>query len=42
MPSKNGTTQIDHLIVPPYSMFIVETKSKKCWIFGGGKEEYIA
>lgn len=34
IPSKNGTTQIDHLIVSNYGVFIVETKNKKGWIFG--------
>jgi len=34
IPSKNGTTQIDHLIVSPYGVFIVETKNIKGWIFG--------
>ncbi|MDJ0779150.1 MAG: NERD domain-containing protein [Gammaproteobacteria bacterium] len=34
IPAKNGTTQIDHLLVSPYGLFIVETKNKKGWIFG--------
>ncbi len=34
IPSKNGTTQIDHLLVSHYGLFIVETKNKKGWIFG--------
>ena len=34
IPSKNGTTQIDHLLVSEYGLFIVETKNKKGWIFG--------
>ncbi|MCW9708971.1 NERD domain-containing protein [Fodinibius salsisoli] len=34
IPSENGTTQIDHLLVSPYGLFIVETKNKKGWIFG--------
>ncbi len=28
-PSSNGTTQIDHLIVSVYGLFIVETKNKR-------------
>ncbi len=32
--AKNGTTQIDHLLVSPYGLFIVETKNIKGWIFG--------
>jgi len=38
LPSKNGTTQIDHLLVSPYGLFIVETKNKKGWIFGSENE----
>jgi restriction system protein len=34
LPSNNGTAQIDHLLVSPYGLFIVETKNKKGWIFG--------
>lgn len=34
IPARNGTTQIDHLLVSPYGVFIVETKNLKGWIFG--------
>lgn len=34
IPGKNGTTQIDHLLVSEYGLFIVETKNRKGWIFG--------
>ena len=34
LSSKNGTTQIDHLVVSVYGLFIVETKNRKGWIFG--------
>ncbi len=34
IPSKNGTTQIDHLLVSPFGVFIIETKNFKGWIFG--------
>ena len=34
VPGKSGTTQIDHLIVSVYGLFIVETKNKTGWIFG--------
>ena len=34
IPSSKGTTQIDHLLVSPYGLFIVETKNIKGWIFG--------
>jgi len=38
LPSNNGTTQIDHLIISIYGLFIVETKNKKGWIFGSEKQ----
>ncbi|TVR34081.1 MAG: NERD domain-containing protein [Balneolaceae bacterium] len=38
IPSKNGTTQIDHLLVSPFGLFIVETKNKRGWIFGSGNQ----
>jgi len=34
IPSKHGTTQIDHIIVSRFGIFIVETKNYKGWIFG--------
>ncbi|MBP6236752.1 MAG: NERD domain-containing protein [Saprospiraceae bacterium] len=39
LPSKNGTTQIDHLIISVYGVFIVETKNKKGWIFGSENQD---
>ena len=38
LPSKNGTTQIDHLVVSVYGLFIVETKNKSGWIFGAEEQ----
>lgn len=29
-----GSTQIDHLFVSPFGLFVVETKNYKGWIFG--------
>jgi len=34
LPTENGTTQIDHIIVSIYGVFVVETKNMKGWIFG--------
>lgn len=34
-----GTTQIDHIVVSPYGIFIVETKNYKGWIFGHPNSE---
>lgn len=39
LPSNNGTTQIDHLIVSVYGLFIVETKNKSGWIFGSENQQ---
>ncbi len=35
LPTEDGTTQIDHVIVSRYGIFVVETKNMKGWIFGG-------
>ena len=34
IPSRNGTTQIDHVIISPFGLFVVETKNLKGWIYG--------
>jgi len=34
LPSKSGTTQIDHVIVSRYGVFVVEAKNYSGWIFG--------
>jgi len=34
IPTQNGTTQIDHIIVSQYGIFVIETKNMKGWIFG--------
>lgn len=34
IPSRNGTTQIDHLVLSRYGIFIAEIKNIKGWIFG--------
>ena len=38
LPSNEGTTQIDHIFVSVYGVFVVETKNMKGWIFGGEKQ----
>lgn len=35
LPTPDGTTQIDHIFVSQYGIFVVETKNMKGWIFGG-------
>lgn len=32
--SSNGTTQIDHIVVSQFGVFIIETKNTNGWIFG--------
>ena len=34
LPTSYGTTQIDHIVVSPYGIFVIETKNYKGWIFG--------
>jgi len=38
IPSKNGTTQIDHVLVSVFGIFVIETKNMQGWIFGGEKD----
>lgn len=35
----NGTTQIDHILLSPYGIFVIETKNYKGWIFGSEKQK---
>ncbi|OHX68621.1 hypothetical protein NH26_18640 [Flammeovirga pacifica] len=39
---KNGssTTQIDHIVISRYGLFVIETKNYKGWIFGRDYQEY--
>ncbi len=34
LPTKNGTTQIDHILVADTGIFVIETKHYSGWIFG--------
>lgn len=34
LPTDKGTTQIDHVLVSRFSIFVIETKNMKGWIFG--------
>jgi restriction system protein len=34
IPSKSGTTQVDHILISRFGVFIIETKNKGGWIFG--------
>jgi restriction system protein len=33
-PDGKGTTQIDHVVVSRYGIFVIETKNMTGWIFG--------
>ena len=35
-----GTSQIDHVVVSPQGIFVIETKNYSGWIHGGEKSEY--
>lgn len=38
LPTDDGSTQIDHIIVSKFGVFVVETKNMKGWIFGNPKQ----
>lgn len=37
IPTQDGTTQIDHIIVSRYGIFVIEAKNMNGWIFGNEK-----
>lgn len=39
LPTKDGTTQIDHIIVSVYGVFVVETKNLRGWIYGSPQQK---
>ena len=39
LPTQYGTTQIDHIVISPYGIFVIETKNYKGWIFGHENSE---
>ena len=38
IPSRSGTTQIDHIYVSIFGIFVIETKNYTGWIFGSEKQ----
>lgn len=40
LPTEDGTTQIDHIIVSRFGVFVIETKNMKGWIFGSANQPY--
>lgn len=39
LPTEDGTTQIDHIIVSEFGVFVVETKNIKGWIYGSPNQK---
>ncbi len=39
LPSKAGTTQIDHIVISIYGIFVIETKNYSGWITGNDNSE---
>ena len=37
---QDGTTQIDHVLVSRFGIFVIETKDYKGWIFAGPRDRY--
>lgn len=35
LPTSDGTTQVDHIVLSRFGVFVVETKNMSGWIFGG-------
>lgn len=35
LPTAQGTTQVDHIVLSRYGIFVIETKNMSGWIFGG-------
>jgi restriction system protein len=40
LPTTDGTTQIDHILVSRYGIFVIETKDYSGWIFGDAKSSH--
>lgn len=38
LPLKDGTTQVDHILVSRFGVFVIETKDYKGWIFAHPKQ----
>ncbi|EMK3366671.1 NERD domain-containing protein [Vibrio parahaemolyticus] len=39
LPTNDGTTQVDHIVVSRYGIFVVETKNMKGWMFGSARQK---
>ncbi|MCW1913981.1 NERD domain-containing protein [Luteolibacter sp. GHJ8] len=38
-PDGRGTTQVDHIVVSRFGIFVIETKNYAGWIFGGARQK---
>lgn len=38
--TRGGTTQVDHILVSRFGVFVIETKDYKGWIFGNADDRY--
>ena len=38
--TENGSAQIDHIVISPYGLLIIETKNYKGWIYGKEESDY--
>lgn len=38
IPKKGGTTQIDHIVLSRFGIFVIETKNYSGWIYGNAKQ----
>lgn len=40
LETEEGSTQIDHVVLSIYGIFVIETKNMRGWIFGSAKQPY--
>ena len=40
LPTVRGTTQVDHIIVSRFGIFVIETKNMSGWIFGTDTQKH--
>jgi restriction system protein len=38
LPTARGTTQVDHVLLSPFGVFVIETKNMSGWIFGSASQ----
>ncbi len=40
LPTSHGTTQVDHIVLSRFGIFVIETKNMSGWIFGGKSQAH--